>query len=176
MRFASGAPGSRPWSVERRLPSSRRRRRHDRADCTNGRQPINLVVLPDRQRPGRSRSLDTRRAVSDRAAPSFALAATLCALAAGWAAPARGASVVQCPPLTVPVSVTKTIPISYTDVTVSGVSCTYAEKVFLIDTSKAGSAPPPGWNIRVGSGEGSTIEGTCRRGRELISFRLVRKS
>jgi hypothetical protein len=112
--------------------------------------------------------------VSHRTATLLALAVSLSVLVA-TPAPA-GATSVKCPPLTVPVSITKTIPISYTDVTVSGVSCDYAEKVFLIDTSKAGSAPPPGWNIKVASAGGSTIEDTCTRGRLSISFRLVRKS
>jgi hypothetical protein len=116
------------------------------------------------------------RPVSHRTAASLALAVSLATLVGSPAARAGATAVVRCSPVTVPVSITKTIPISYTDVTVSGVSCDYAEKVFLIDTSKAGSAPPRGWNIRVASADGSTIEDTCIRGRESISFRLVRET
>jgi len=106
----------------------------------------------------------------------FALVVTLSLLAGGSAAPAGATSVLRCPSMTVPVGVTKTIPISYADIIVSGVTCNYAEKVFLIDTSKAGSAPPSGWRIKVASAGGSTIEDTCTRGAQSIRFRLVRKS
>ena len=116
------------------------------------------------------------RPVSEPAAVSLAPAMSLCALVGSQTASAGARSVHTCPPVTVPVSITKTIPISYADVTVSGVSCDYADKVFLIDTSKAGSAPPRGWSIKVASAGGSTIEDTCTRGKESISFRLVRKS
>jgi hypothetical protein len=78
--------------------------------------------------------------------------------------------------MTIPVRVTKTLPVTYGDTTASGVSCGYVE-LFLIDISRADSAAPPnGWNIRVAAAPGGVVEDFCTRGREAITFRLIRES
>lgn len=110
-----------------------------------------------------------------RPATVFALVATLVGLVSmsATAAPAR---VLKCHSVTIPVSITKTIPLTYVDITVSGVSCTYAQKVFLIDTSKAGAAPPPGWSIKVTAAANSAIQDTCTDGDRTITFRFPKRS
>jgi hypothetical protein len=111
----------------------------------------------------------------DRTAVVAVLATAVAALASGSAS-AGVTSALKCLPVTIPVTITKTIPMTYVDITVSGVSCTYAEKVFLIDTSKAGSDPPTGWDIRITAAADGAIQDTCTRGKQTITFRFPRKT
>lgn len=111
----------------------------------------------------------------DRTAVVAVLVTALAALASG-SVNAEATSVLKCLPVTVPVKITKTIPMTYVDITVSGVSCTYAEKVFLIDTSKAGADPPKGWDIRITAAADGAIQDTCTRGNQTITFRFPRKT
>ena len=122
--------------------------------------------------------------VFDRKATVYALVAVVAVLVAVVAAVASGSSsagdsgaaVLRCGLETIPVSITKTIPLTYVDITVSGVSCKYAEKVFLIDTSKAGASPPPGWDIRITAAADGAIQDTCTRGKQMITFRFPKRA
>jgi hypothetical protein len=115
--------------------------------------------------------------VFDRTAIVSALGAIVAALASGGAAAGDAhAAVFRCGLERIPVSITKTIPLTYVDITVSGVTCSYAEKVFLIDTSKAGAAPPPGWDIRITAAADGAIQDTCTRGHQMITFRFPKRA
>lgn len=114
--------------------------------------------------------------VFDRKAIVPALVATVLALAATGAAGGASAAVLRCGLERIPASITKTIPLTYVDITVSGVSCSYAEKVFIIDTSKAGAAPPPGWDIRITAAADGAIQDICTRGHETITFRFPKRA
>ena len=117
-----------------------------------------------------------RRAAPRRAVAALAPLAALGALAGVWCARAGAAHVLHCGSVTIPASVTKTIPLTYARTTVAGVSCRYAEKVFLVDISKAGAAPPAGWTIRVDATVTGEIRDTCTRGRQAITFLLLKKT
>ncbi len=97
-------------------------------------------------------------------------------LGCAWLVPTASAAVRHCGAVTIPVRVTKTLPMTYGDTTARGVSCGYVD-VFLIDISRADSAAPPtGWTIRVAAAPGGVVEDICTRGREAITFRVVRQS
>jgi hypothetical protein len=100
--------------------------------------------------------------------------AALGAIAGGTASPAVAARPLRCGSVTIPVTVTKTIPLTYSDTTADGVTCKWVERVFLPDLSRAGSAPPPGWSIRVDAERGVIVD-TCTRGKDAtIVFHLTR--
>jgi hypothetical protein len=106
-----------------------------------------------------------------------ALAAVAAVVASGGSAVSDAtASALRCDSETIPASVTKTIALTYVDITVSGVSCSYAKKVFLIDTSKAGASPPPGWDIRITAAADGAIQDTCTRGKQMITFRFPKRA
>jgi len=75
--------------------------------------------------------------------------------------------------MTVPARVTRTLPVTYNDMTASGVTCTYLDG-FLLDISKLGASPPSGWNIMVAKTPAGVIEDICTRGKEAITFSRVR--
>ena len=112
------------------------------------------------------RSGPTQRAVAAAAFVAFTLGA-------GWIAPSGSASVRHCRAMTVSARVTRTLPVTYNDMTASGVTCTYLDG-FLLDISKLGAAPPIGWNIMVAKTPDGVIEDICRRGKEAITFIRVR--
>ena len=105
---------------------------------------------------------------------TFAAAATVGAIALAIAsAAASGASLRTCGSVTIPVSVTRSIPLKATDIAVSIVICSYAEKVFLPLISAPGGAPPQGWSIKSTHLFKRTYRDTCTHGKDVIVFRYV---
>jgi hypothetical protein len=95
------------------------------------------------------------------------------AVGAGWIAAPGSAAVRHCKAVTVPARVTETLPVTYADMTASGVTCTYVDS-FVHDISRIGAAPPSGWNIKVAKTPAGVIEDICKRGKEAITFSRVR--
>jgi hypothetical protein len=101
------------------------------------------------------------------------LGGILAIAALGSAAAANGRSVVACGSLTIHASPTKSA--LETDITASGVTCTYVKKVFLPEA--AISTPAAArffavWTIKARSLGGGVTEYTCRQGQKAISYRV----
>ncbi|MBV8597260.1 MAG: hypothetical protein JO017_00410 [Actinobacteria bacterium] len=100
-----------------------------------------------------------------------AAAAGLVLLRAAGAAP--GVRATPCGSVTIPARITQSIPFVATDITVVGVTCTYAKTKFLPAIAKPGAGPPTGWTINLATVSGRLKQDTCRdRGGQIITFRF----
>jgi hypothetical protein len=129
----------------------------------------------------RTAATATRRDPSEVIAPAvsamgrtFAAAATVGAIALAIASTAAsGATLRKCGSVTIPVKITRSIPLKATDIAVSLVTCSYAEKVFLPAISAPGAGPPKGWSITNTHLFKRTYQETCNHGKDVIVFRYV---
>jgi hypothetical protein len=123
-----------------------------------------------------SARLETRAGPLNRIGGVAVLAVLLGAVALAASSPGEAsgrAGLARCGSVTIPISVTGTIPLHATDITVSGVTCKYATKTFLPRISKPGGAPPAGWTIKQSTIAGKAREDTCRHKAEVITFRFT---